>query len=83
MLDLSEHKAVACNSGNVVCVYDVASGELLYKFNIGSSVCHMCDPDGDGIPMMIGYDGTVYFPAPNQEVLKNGLNAYKIVPLAI
>lgn len=79
MLDLSEHKTVACNSGNVVCVYDVASGELLYKFNIGSSVCHMSDPDGDGLPMMIGYDGMVYFPVSNQEKLKNGLNAYKML----
>ena len=62
LLYLPERNAIACDAGNVVCIYDIASGAVLNEYTLSSAVRELCDPDADGIPMIITFDGTVYFP---------------------
>lgn len=79
MLYLPGRNAVVCSAGNVICILDNDSGEIINRYNIGSSVIHICDPDGDDVPLIIGYDGTVYNPDTNLEESVNDLTGRKIL----
>ena len=56
---------VAYYSGNVVAVYNIATGKEQYKNNVNESVIDVCDVDGDGKPIYITEEGGYAFPADN------------------
>lgn len=54
---------VAYYSGNVITVYDLATGKVNYTNNVNDSVIDVSDVDGDGNPIYITEDGGYAFPA--------------------
>ncbi len=56
--------SVAYYSGNVITVYDLASGEQKYSNNVNDSVIDVSDRDGDGSPVYITENGGYAIPAP-------------------
>ncbi|MEE3468540.1 MAG: TIR domain-containing protein, partial [Eubacterium sp.] len=55
---------VAYFSGNVITLYDLATGQVKYSNNVNSSVVHVSDVDGDGVPIYITENGGYAIPAP-------------------
>ena len=57
--------SVAYYSGNVITVFDVATGEMKYSNNVNDSVIDVSDRDGDGSPVYITENGGYAIPAPS------------------
>ncbi len=55
--------SLAYYSGNVVTVYDSATGDMKYTSNVNDSVLDVSDADGDGIPVYITSGGGYATPA--------------------
>lgn len=55
--------AVAYYSGNVVSVYDIATGTLKYSNNVNDSILDVSDADNDGNPVYITANGGYATPA--------------------
>ena len=55
--------SVAYYSGNVITVYDIATGEEKYSNNVNDSLIDVSDGDGDGSPVYITEDGGYATPA--------------------
>ena len=60
-----DENSVAYHSGNLVTVYDIATGKEIYRSNLNSSVVDVSDNDGDGTPIYITKDGGYAIPAPS------------------
>ncbi len=58
---------IAYFSGNVVTVYDCATGEMKYTNNVNDSVIDVSDKDGDGSPAYITANGGYAVPAPDTD----------------
>lgn len=56
--------SVAYFSGNVITVYDTATGTEKYSNNVNSSVLHVSDSNGNGEPEYITENGGYAYPAP-------------------
>ncbi|MCR5702935.1 MAG: TIR domain-containing protein [Lachnospiraceae bacterium] len=54
---------VAYYSGNMISVYDIATGQELYKSNVNDSVVDVSDADNDGNPVYITENGGYATPA--------------------
>ena len=57
--------AIAYYSGNVITVYDLATGEIKYTNNVNDSIVDVSDRDGDGTPLCITENGGYAIPAPS------------------
>lgn len=55
--------SVAYYSGNVISVYDIATGKEQYHSNVNDSVIDVSDVDGDGMPTYITENGGYAIPA--------------------
>lgn len=62
ILSLTDYNSVLYYAGNLAVVYDIDSGETLSTYKATSSLVHVSDRDGNGIPMMICKSGEVFYP---------------------
>lgn len=58
---------VAYFSGNVITVYDIATGDEKYSNNVNDSVIDVSDKDKDGSPTYITANGGYAVPAPDMD----------------
>lgn len=56
--------SVSYYSGNVITVYDIATGEMKYTNNVNDSIIDVSDRDKDGSPVCITENGGYATPAP-------------------
>lgn len=62
---LPKTNSVAYYSGNIACMYDINTGECLYKHNVNDSIVNMSDNDGNGYPLYISEGGGYFYPNPD------------------
>ena len=66
-LPLPATNSVAYFSGNVATIYDLDTGEQLYRHDTNDPILHASDKDGDGYPLYITRDGGLVVTSPSQD----------------
>lgn len=64
-LYLPANNYVAYYCGNIVDIYDLATGECYYHHNLNDSIVDISDRDGDGWPLYITQNGGMAVPMPS------------------